>query len=40
MAKHDGASPVSHLEEDKGRIVLAGATKDALKASTKFVYAN
>jgi hypothetical protein len=40
MAKHDVAIPVSQQEEDKGRIVLAGATKDALKAIPKFVYAN
>ena len=40
MAKHDVAIPVSQLEEDKGRIVLAGATKDALKAIPRFVYTN
>jgi sporulation protein YlmC with PRC-barrel domain len=39
MAKHDVAVPVGQLKEDKGRIVLAGATKDALKAMPKFVYA-
>lgn len=39
MGKHDVAIPVNQFKEDKGRIVLAGATKDALKAMPKFVYA-
>ena len=39
MDKHDVAIPVSQFKEDKGKIVLAGATKDALKALPKFVYA-
>jgi sporulation protein YlmC with PRC-barrel domain len=39
MGKHDVAIPVSQFKEDKGRIVLAGATKDALKAMPKFEYA-
>jgi hypothetical protein len=39
MGKHDVAIPVGQFKEDKGRIVLAGATKDALKAMPKFVYA-
>ncbi len=39
MGKHDVAIPVGQLKEDKGRIVLAGATKDALKAVPKFQYA-
>ena len=39
MDKHDVAIPVSQFKEDKGKIVLAGATKDALKAMPKFVYA-
>jgi sporulation protein YlmC with PRC-barrel domain len=39
MAKHDVAVPVGQFKEDKGRIVLAGATKDALKAMPKFEYA-
>jgi sporulation protein YlmC with PRC-barrel domain len=38
MGKHDVAIPVGQLKEDKGKIVLAGATKDALKAIPKFVY--
>ena len=39
MGKHDVAVPVGQFKEDKGRIVLAGATKDALKAMPKFEYA-
>jgi sporulation protein YlmC with PRC-barrel domain len=39
IAKHDVAIPVGRFKEDKGRIVLAGATKDALKAAPKFEYA-
>ena len=39
VGKHDVAIPVSRFKEDKGRIVLAGATKDALKAMPKFEYA-
>ena len=39
MGKHDVAIPVGQFKEDKGRIVLAGATKDALKAMPKFEYA-
>ena len=39
MGKHDVAVPVGQFKEDKGRIILAGATKDALKAMPKFEYA-
>jgi sporulation protein YlmC with PRC-barrel domain len=39
IGKHDVAVPVGQFKEDKGRIVLAGATKDALKAMPKFEYA-
>lgn len=39
MGKHDVAIPVGQFKEDKGKIVLAGATKDALKAMPKFQYA-
>ena len=39
MGKHDVAIPVGQFKEDKGRIILAGATKDALKAMPKFDYA-
>ena len=39
MGKHDVAVPIGQFKEDKGRLVLAGATKDALKAVPKFEYA-
>ena len=39
MGKHDVAIPVGQFKEDKGRIILAGATKDVLKALPKFEYA-
>jgi sporulation protein YlmC with PRC-barrel domain len=39
IGKHDVAVPVGQFKEDKGRIVLVGATKDALKAMPKFEYA-
>jgi len=37
--RHDVASPVSQLEQIDGNFVLAGATKDALKAMPPFDYA-
>ena len=39
VAKHDVAVPVSQLKLDQGKLVLAGATRDALKASPPFEYA-
>jgi sporulation protein YlmC with PRC-barrel domain len=39
MGKHDVAVPVGQFKEDKGKITLPGATKDALKAMPKFEYA-
>jgi hypothetical protein len=33
------AVPVSTLKDDKGKLVLPGASKDALKAMPKFEYA-
>jgi hypothetical protein len=38
LAKHDVAVPVSQLKQDQGKFVLAGATRDALKASPPFEY--
>ena len=38
MAKHDVAIPVSQLKLVDNKLVLAGATKDALKASPPFEY--
>jgi len=39
VTKHDVAVPVSQLKQVDGKLVLAGATKDALKASPPFEYA-
>ena len=36
---HDVAVPVSQFKQEAGKIVLPGATKDALKATPKFEYA-
>ena len=40
VAKHDVAVPVSQLKLVGDKLVLAGATRDALKASPPFEYAN
>ena len=40
VAKHDVAVPVSSLKLVGDKLVLAGATKDALKASPPFEYPN
>jgi len=39
MGEHDVAVPVSKFKQQMGKIVLPGATKDALKAAPKFEYA-
>ena len=39
MKEHNVAVPVSKLTSQMGKIVLAGATKDALKAAPEFEYA-
>jgi sporulation protein YlmC with PRC-barrel domain len=39
MGEHNVAVPVSKLKQQMGKIVLSGATKDALKAAPKFEYA-
>src|SRR5271169_2960249 len=39
VAKHDVAIPVSQFTENEGKFVLAGATKDAIKAMPQFEYA-
>jgi sporulation protein YlmC with PRC-barrel domain len=39
VGRHDVAIPVNQLKEDGGRFILAGATKDAIKAMPKFEYA-
>ena len=39
VAEHEIAVPVGQLKQQEGKIVLPGATKDALKAAPKFEYA-
>jgi hypothetical protein len=39
LGKHDVAIPVSQFKLNDGKLVLAGATKDALKAMPEFEYA-
>jgi sporulation protein YlmC with PRC-barrel domain len=40
VAKHNVAVPVSELKLVDDKLVLAGATRDALKAAPPFEYAN
>jgi sporulation protein YlmC with PRC-barrel domain len=40
LTKHDVAIPVSQLKLVDNKLVLAGATKEALRASPPFEYAN
>jgi uncharacterized protein YrrD len=40
LTKHDVAIPVSQFKLVGNKLVLAGATKEALKASPPFEYAN
>jgi sporulation protein YlmC with PRC-barrel domain len=39
LGKHDVAIPMNQLKEQNGRIILPGATKEAIKALPKFEYA-
>jgi len=40
LGKHDVAIPVNQFKVKDGRLVLAGATKDTLKAMPEFEYAH
>ena len=40
MGRHDVAIPVSQLKETDQKFILAGGTKDAIKAMPAFEYAN
>jgi hypothetical protein len=40
VAKHDVAIPVSQFNLEGGKLVLRGVTKEALKATPAFEYAN
>jgi len=39
LGRHDVAIPINQFTQQDGRIVLTGATKDAIKALPKFEYA-
>jgi sporulation protein YlmC with PRC-barrel domain len=39
IAKHDVAIPMKNLKEEQGKLILPGATKEALKALPEFQYA-
>ena len=39
IAKHDVAIPMKNLKEEKNKLILPGATKEALKALPEFQYA-
>lgn len=39
LGRHDVAIPVSEVKEEGGRLVMAGATKDTVKAMPAFSYA-
>ena len=39
VGKHDVAIPVNHIKEENNKMVLPGATKEALKALPEFQYA-
>jgi sporulation protein YlmC with PRC-barrel domain len=39
IGRHDVAIPVSQIQAQGGKIVMSGATKDAVKAMPEFVYA-
>jgi sporulation protein YlmC with PRC-barrel domain len=40
VAKHDVAIPVNQFKAADGKLILAGASRDALKAMPAFEYAN
>jgi sporulation protein YlmC with PRC-barrel domain len=40
VGKHDVAIPVNQFKSDDGKLVLAGASKDALTAMPEFQYAH
>ena len=40
MGRHDVAIPVTHIQDQGGKLVLAGATPDLIKAMPQFEYAN
>lgn len=40
IGRHDVAIPVTQIQDKAGRLVMAGATKDMVKAMPQFTYAN
>jgi sporulation protein YlmC with PRC-barrel domain len=40
VGRHDVAIPVNQLKEDDGRFILAGGSKEAIKAMPEFEYAH
>ena len=40
IGRHDVAIPVSQIKDQKGKLVMAGATKDGIKAMPAFNYAD
>lgn len=40
VGRHDVAIPVNQLKEDDGKFILAGGSKDAIKAMPEFEYAH
>ena len=39
LGRHDVAIPINQLQEQDGKYVLSGATKETIKALPKFEYA-
>jgi sporulation protein YlmC with PRC-barrel domain len=40
IGRHDVAIPVSQIQEQAGKLVMPGATKDTVKSMPAFIYAN
>jgi hypothetical protein len=40
VGRHDVAIPVNQLKEDGGRFILAGGSKEAMKAMPELEYAH
>lgn len=40
IGRHDVAIPVSQIQDHAGKLVMAGATKDSIKAMPEFAYVN
>lgn len=40
IGRHDVAIPVSRIQDQAGKLVMAGATKETIKALPEFTYAN